>query len=167
MGRERAHLMLCQVIFVTVFLFRVCMLLIEEQGRCVDFQHDCQLATWTRMIPLQYAIYDVIPSLTIISLHWVNFRTSPRQDTHPVKYDSDESSTSSLQVSCSVLPDAKQHERHSQQLLALTGDANAFAVLGGFPKDSRTPPLVLSSTLDASKVFLNFSKTSPVPSYSN
>ena len=84
LGRERIHLMLCQTVFVTTFIIRVCMLFFEGQGGWVNFSRDYPSPNYVRMIPFQFAIYDLAPYMTMISLHWINFRTKPEDGTPEV-----------------------------------------------------------------------------------
>ena len=88
LNREKRQLLICQSIFVFSFLLRVILILIVENKEWVDFTSDYPCAmNHTLFLPLQFFVYNFMPYITLMYLHWWNFR---QQSSDRTQLDSDE-----------------------------------------------------------------------------
>ena len=75
LNKEKRNLLICQSIFVFSFLSRVILIIVVETTKWVDFTSDypCTM-NHTLFLPLQFIVYNFMPYITLIYLHWWNFR---------------------------------------------------------------------------------------------
>ncbi len=66
-------------------MVRVILIQLVENVKWVNFTRDYPYCmTQTSFLPVQFVIYNIIPYLTLIYLHWFNFRAKPEDDGKPL-----------------------------------------------------------------------------------
>ena len=76
LSNELKQLLICQTCFVMGFLIRDILIYIVMSGNWVDFTRDYPVdMDRTRMLPLQFIIYNFVPYMILIYFHWSNFRS--------------------------------------------------------------------------------------------
>ena len=75
LNKEKQQLLICQSIFVFSFMVRVCLIAVVQSTNWVDFTQDypCQM-NHTIYLPLQFLVYNFLPYITLMYMHWWNFR---------------------------------------------------------------------------------------------
>ena len=78
LSRERKQLLIYQSIFGVTFMLRVYIIIVVVEDNWVDFMRDypdnMKGKSQTAMLPLQFMLYDFLPYMTLIFMHWQNFK---------------------------------------------------------------------------------------------
>ena len=76
LNQERKQLVICQSIFVTSFLIRFCLICVVQSDHWIDFTKDYpnMHTTQTIFLPMQFAVYNVLPYTTLMYQHYINFK---------------------------------------------------------------------------------------------
>ena len=71
------QLVISEVIFVVTFLLRVALIFCVQKGDWIDFSRDypddMKAGFKTAMLPAQFLVYNFVPYITLMYMHYKNF----------------------------------------------------------------------------------------------
>ena len=82
LSKERSQLIICQSIFVISFTIRTTLVVAVQYNAWVDFSRDYPTNMhYTLFLPLSFIVYNILPYLTMIYMHLINF--NPNRQNNP------------------------------------------------------------------------------------
>jgi len=114
LNQEMKHLVISEVIFVTTFLVRVALIFCVLTHNWIDFSRDypgnMNSSFQTVMFPLQFLLYNFVPYITLMYMHYKNFteptvedKQNQRESFTPVHFVDSKTNSIALKLPCSEI----------------------------------------------------------------